>query len=151
MDATASPRSAGPAAAIRGYIIRLREARSVTQAELAEVVGLKRRAYIDWETGATPDIKAAGMCAAFRYLNGSFEHLRDLARLTATREDGEYMAQVRLREEATNELAALADVMPESEMTDYLAELEAEATNAAQVVGQLRAMLRLRAGARDNS
>jgi transcriptional regulator with XRE-family HTH domain len=132
----------GPAAAIRGYIVRLREARGVTQEELAGVVDLKRRAYIDWETGRTGDLKAAGMCAAFRYLGGSFEHLRDMARPSATRADGVELAEMRLREEVTNELVALQDTMSSSEYDDYLIDIEREALNQSQVVGLLRARLR---------
>lgn len=135
----------GPAAAIRGYIVRLREERGVTQEELAPVVGLKRRAYVDWETGATEDLKAAAMCAAFRYLRGSFDHLRDLSRPGTTRADGERMAEVRLREETAEGLNALRDTIGQDEFADYLLETEAEAVNQAQVLGKLRDLLKRRA------
>lgn len=140
-----TPGATGPAHAIRGYILRLRGARDVTHEELAEAIGLSRRAYFDWANGTTPDLKASSMCAAFRYLGGSFDHLRDLARPTATHADGAEMAELRLREEAADRLNGLMQTFTPEEYAEYMQALEEEAISQAQVYGRVRAILRRRA------
>lgn len=128
--------------AIRGYIVTLRKLRDVKQADLAAAVGLQRRAYIDYEMGRTPDLWAAGLLSALRYLGGSFDHLRDLARPSATFTDGREMAEMRLREEAGNELAALSATIGPDEYEAFLEQAQQAAINQSQVFGQVLAMIR---------
>lgn len=61
--------------AIRAYVERLRNGRSMSQELLAETIGMARRTYIAWETGETKDIKAPALIRAIKVLGGAFTHL----------------------------------------------------------------------------
>ena len=65
-------------AAIRTYIRELRKRRNVSQKELADHIGLSLRAFSDWETGKSDDLKAMLFIKAILFLNGSWNDIVDL-------------------------------------------------------------------------
>lgn len=76
--------------AIRAYVARLRSGSGLSQEALAETIGMARRTYIEWETGATKDIKAPALIRAIKALGGAFTHLGLLD--DATEEKGRQIA-----------------------------------------------------------
>jgi transcriptional regulator with XRE-family HTH domain len=115
--------------ALRGYIKTLRQHREMSQDKLAKAMGWSRRAYIDWETGATRDIKAPQLVRGLLVLNGSFEQVAAFTD-AATFEDGEHQARKWLLEEPRIQAA-----VRELETGD--ASRRAEAARTLQAVARL--------------
>lgn len=77
--------------ALRGYIKTLRQRRGWSQDKLAKAMEWSRRAYIDWETGGTKDIKAPQLVRGILALGGSFDQVAAIPE-GSTFEDGERIA-----------------------------------------------------------
>jgi transcriptional regulator with XRE-family HTH domain len=83
---------------LRAYIIKLRNAKDLTQDGTAKKIGLSRRAYLDWETGVTDEIKLSFFMRLINLLGGSLEDVSFLLAGQATAADVERLAnQVILR------------------------------------------------------
>jgi transcriptional regulator with XRE-family HTH domain len=126
--------------AIRGYFIGLRRGR-YSQQVVADAVGLSRRAWIDYETGKTKEIGSTVMLAALRFLQGSFDHLRELADDKASEKYGLTLAQRRLEEIAAGEVAALRDTVSEEEFSQFLREIDALVEESSRSLPRLRDLL----------
>lgn len=64
--------------AVRAYIRTLRIARGYTQPELAALIGLSARGYIDYESGETKELKQSTLIRALEALCAPYEDVRDL-------------------------------------------------------------------------
>jgi transcriptional regulator with XRE-family HTH domain len=84
--------------AVRAYLRELRVGRQVSQDELADAIGLSRRALIEWEMGRTEDIKTGIVLRAIQHLSGVAGDLMEL--LDATVDRGVELARQRLAEPA---------------------------------------------------
>jgi transcriptional regulator with XRE-family HTH domain len=60
---------------LRAYVVTLRKGRKITQAELAQRIGMGERTYVSWERGSTKSIKEHFARAIISALDGSREHL----------------------------------------------------------------------------
>lgn len=78
--------------ALRGYIKTLRTERGVTQAEIADRIGMPLPTYKDWERGVTKDIKTPYLVRAVHFLRGSLEQIASISD-AATTEDGADLAR----------------------------------------------------------
>lgn len=78
---------------LRAYIRLLRQSQRVSQEQLADAIGLSRRAFIYWETGQTDDIKLTPIVKAIAYLRAPIEHVQQLVATEATAAEGEQLAQ----------------------------------------------------------
>lgn len=78
---------------LRTYIRLLRQSQRVSQEQLADAIGLSRRAFIYWETGQTDDIKLTPIVKAIDYLHAPIEHVQQLVATEATAAEGEQLAQ----------------------------------------------------------
>lgn len=77
--------------AIRGYVVTLRRGQKISQDTVAERSGLKRRAYILWETGISTDIKVPVLLNALEAVGGWAPHLYQL--IDCTEEQGVELAE----------------------------------------------------------
>jgi transcriptional regulator with XRE-family HTH domain len=68
---------------LRAYVRELRSLAGLTQQEVADRLGLTRRAYVLWETARTNDIKLGHARALIRLLGGSMQHLDMLDEMSA--------------------------------------------------------------------
>lgn len=84
--------------AIRAYLHAIRHARKISQRTLAERIGLSERAWIDWETGKTADLKASVLIKTVAILGAS---LGDVAQLLEMDADSGTQAAQRLIEGST--------------------------------------------------
>lgn len=115
--------------AVRAYLREMRIGRRISQDELADAIGLSRRALIDWEMGRTEDIKSGAMIKAIAYLRGA---VFDIATLVdASLDRGIELAKerlaiptVQLSEEHQQQLQSLAQSIPEERVGEVLALLE---------------------------
>lgn len=64
---------------VQAYIKELRVGRRISQEELADIIGLSRRALIDWESGKTEGIKDAPLFRAIDTLRAGLHHVHYLA------------------------------------------------------------------------
>lgn len=114
--------------AVRGYLRELRVGREISQDELAEVMGLSRKALIDWEMGRTGDIKSTPLFKAVEYLRGAISDIAQLANESLER--GVELAKQRLVEPAyfTDDQRAQIDAMtstiPDEQLGEVLEILE---------------------------
>ena len=60
---------------VRAYIYTLRKRRGLTQNDVADGAGLKRRTYIAWENGETEKLDLEVAKSIVDFLGGAFEHL----------------------------------------------------------------------------
>ena len=63
---------------LRLYVRTLREARGITQAELAEAMDLSLKGFTNWEAGSTAEIKSGPLFRAVEYLRIPLAHLQQL-------------------------------------------------------------------------
>jgi transcriptional regulator with XRE-family HTH domain len=115
--------------AVRGYLKELRLGRHVSQDELADAMGLSRRALIDWETGKTEDLKGGPLLRAIEYLRGEITDLKILAEESF--EKGVALARERLTEpvlefteEQNKRLDEAAKGIPEDQFDEIIALIE---------------------------
>ncbi len=116
--------------AVRGYLRELRVGRQISQDELADAMGLSRKALIDWEMGRTGDIKSTPLFKAIEYLRGAFTDIAQLANESVER--GIEIARQRLEaepsyftEEQQAQIQAIASTIPEDRLEEVLQLLEA--------------------------
>ncbi len=60
---------------VRAYVYALRQARHLSQPEVAEGAGMKRRTYIAWENGETERLDLENARSIVMFLGGAWEHL----------------------------------------------------------------------------
>lgn len=115
--------------AVRAYLREMRIGRRISQDELADAIGLSRRALIDWEMGRTEDIKSGAMIKAIAYLRGAVSDIATL--VDASLDRGIELAKerlaiptVQLSEEHQQQLQSLAQSIPEERVGEVLALLE---------------------------
>jgi transcriptional regulator with XRE-family HTH domain len=65
---------------VRRYFKQLREEAGYSQEQLAELIGMSLRAWIDWENGTTGDIKSVLLFRAIDALSGSLPLVQALMR-----------------------------------------------------------------------
>lgn len=82
----------GATEGLRGYIKTLRDLRDKTQEETADLVGISRRTYQDWERGVIDTIKGSVLLRIIKALDGSFAALEHLVDDDTTFEDGKDIA-----------------------------------------------------------
>lgn len=68
---------------LRAYILTLREARGLSQEEVAKGVGIHPRTYTSWENGQTKELKLDTARSLIRLLGGWFEHLEHIDEISA--------------------------------------------------------------------
>lgn len=100
---------------LRAYIRLLRQAQRVSQEQLADAIGLSRRAFIYWETGQTDDIKLTPIVKAIAYLRAPIAHVQQLVATEATAAEGEQLAQAWL---ANDQQPVKIERTPEANATD---------------------------------
>jgi transcriptional regulator with XRE-family HTH domain len=73
--------------ALRGYLRELRDRQHISQKDLADRIGLSLRAFVDWETGKTEDLKGSLLVQAIKEVGASW---KDIESFTAdsTFDDG---------------------------------------------------------------
>lgn len=64
---------------VQAYLRELRIGRKISQEELADAIGLSRRAYLDWESGKTEGIKDTPLFRAIDMLKAGLHHIHYLA------------------------------------------------------------------------
>lgn len=130
--------------AVRGYLRELRLGRAVSQDQLADAIGLSRKALIDWEMGRTEDIKTGVMLRAIRYLRGAVEDLGNL--IDASIDEGIALAQRRLKQkdaqhpeagmlsaEEMEQVHQIAKAIPNENRQDMLELLETMGENPSKL------------------
>lgn len=78
---------------IYGYIRRLRDGRGYTQQELADLVGVKYRTYVDYENRETKELKQSTLVRAVLVLGGSWAHIEKIITDDADEEQGRQLAE----------------------------------------------------------
>jgi transcriptional regulator with XRE-family HTH domain len=86
-------------AGVRGYLRELRQRKRISQKALAEAIELSLRAFVDWETGETEDLKGGPLVRAVVFLEGNWEHIQHLVETGASEEEGREVAARWLREQ----------------------------------------------------
>lgn len=99
---------------LRAYLRALRMGRKETQAGLADAIGLSRRAYIDWETGETHELKTGPLIRAIIHLRASLRHVEHLVGSSATAKEGAALAEEWLGASAERRLQELSETDPGS-------------------------------------
>lgn len=84
------------AAAVRAYIRLLRDKRGFTQKEFGPKVGLSERAWIDYETGDTQELKQSTLVRVLEVLKVPYEDVRTLILGDQDANRGEQLALMRL-------------------------------------------------------
>jgi transcriptional regulator with XRE-family HTH domain len=132
----------GPMAGVRGYLRRLRQERHVSQKDLAEHIGLSRRALIDWETGKTRTIKSEPLYQAVEYLDGSADQINELlGQLEVTEADGESAALNWLRRDQIVYMDEIIATTSPDDLAEIIAELRNEYQRDSSLVETLRTFL----------
>lgn len=115
--------------AVREYLKALRMGRGMSQDALADAVGLSRRAWIDWESGKTEDIKTGVMVKAIRAVQGAIADVEALA--DASIDEGIRLAKARLAQplvelssEQQYRLGQIANAVPDESVDEALGLLE---------------------------
>jgi transcriptional regulator with XRE-family HTH domain len=85
-----------PRDAMRAHLARLREGQEISQEKIAEVLGMTRKSWGDYERGHTLDLRYGDVMIVFRYLKGSFSDMPKLTYEGVTAEEGRRLADARL-------------------------------------------------------
>lgn len=137
---------------LRAYVLTLRKlARpKLSQTAVARAIGMTRRSYISWETGATGDLRWQTGRKLLDVIGGAPEHLDELDRMTvdeAVRFAQEWAkippddrpAAQRARQKLRR-IVELADDDP-AQLERIIEQLRADARADPQLLGQLSAYL----------
>lgn len=92
---------------VRAYIRALRDASPYTQKQFAKEIGLSERAYIDYETGDTQELKQSSLIRALEILRAPYEDVRDLILGNSGAETGRELAIKRLEPSIQERIHAL--------------------------------------------
>jgi transcriptional regulator with XRE-family HTH domain len=122
---------------IRAYVYTLRKLRNLTQEEVADGAGLKRRTYIAWENGETAKLDLEVAQNIVEFLGGAFEHLgrvtkmspeaaAELASAWAAMSPEEQAASLRPTDDKVRQLIAISVDDPEG-LADVLRDVRNEA------------------------
>lgn len=95
------------AEAVRAYIRALRDASPYTQKQFAKEIGLSERAYIDYETGETQELKQSSLVRALELLCAPYEDVRDLILGNSNADVGRDLAIKRLEPSVQERIRAL--------------------------------------------
>lgn len=111
--------------ALRGFVIRLRDGRGVSQDKLADAIGMPRRTYIAWETGEIKDLKAPPLLKILQELGVPslwLERLVDKRYEDGARLADEVLSQVQVVEELTRPRTGPVDAAVLSRLLTLLEE-----------------------------
>lgn len=97
------------AAGVRGYIRILRDKRGFTQKEFGPKIGLSERAWIDYETGVTQELKQSTLVRVLDILGVPFEDIRTLILENQSAIQGEALALRRLAPDVKQRVAELEE------------------------------------------
>lgn len=124
--------------AIRSYIITLRTRQDISQEDVADAIGLTRRAYIYWEKKTTRDIKLPIVVKALEAVNGWVGHLGQLA--TASENEARDLANAWLNL-SPKERQAFNDLLSEEAGRQRLIRSALEVTDDPVLQGRLQGYL----------
>lgn len=128
--------------AIRAYLRELRARRRMTQQQVADGIGVSVLSWKKYERGKTEDPQSSFLLRAVQVLNGSFDHLRELADECATEEDGRRLAEQRLIEEAGGNVGALRQRMSAAEFDRFVDDLQRALSQHVSDIPRLAEVLR---------
>jgi transcriptional regulator with XRE-family HTH domain len=103
--------------AVRLYLRELRDLQGITQQDAADNIGWSLRAYSDWETGKTNDIKFRFIVRLVVLVGASWEDISQLELDNFAPDDGARLAEKRIKspsEKSNQELQSLINEL----MTD---------------------------------
>lgn len=126
---------------LRAYLRTLRIGQGVTQEVLAKQMRIAPRTLVDYELGATAEMKTSPYHRAVSFLHGSIKHIQDIIDRDLGAEDGRAIAQ-----EWIDAKRAEAKAMTDQEIVTRLAVLDKKLEEALarikydpELVAQLRA------------
>lgn len=92
---------------VRAYIRVLRDASPYSQKSFAKEIGLSERAYADYETGETQELKQSSLIRALELLRAPYEDIRDLILGNSDAQSGRDLAISRLEPSIQERIRAL--------------------------------------------
>jgi transcriptional regulator with XRE-family HTH domain len=97
------------AAGVRSYLRVLREEQGYTQKEFGPRVGLSERAWIDYETGETQELKQSTLVRVLDILSAPYEDIRALILENQSADSGRALALRRLAPDVQKRIRELEE------------------------------------------